>query len=45
MLEGMLEQVRRAVKELEDTEKLIDVEGEANVEKIQAILMTKCTNC
>ncbi|XP_065890021.1 tripartite motif-containing protein 2-like [Dysidea avara] len=35
-LEEMLERVRRAVKELENTEKQIEVEGEANIEKIRA---------
>ena len=35
-LEELLDQVRKAVKELEDTEKQIDVRDEANVKKIQA---------
>ncbi|XP_065888378.1 E3 ubiquitin-protein ligase TRIM71-like [Dysidea avara] len=35
-LQELLERVRRAVKKLQDTEKQIEVEGEANVEKIRA---------
>jgi len=35
-LEKLLERVKRGMNELEETEKQIDVEGEANIKKIQA---------